>query len=95
MQELIPVNIVVGDRSYRIRIDPADEEKVRLITKKINDQIVDFKTRFAGKDMQDYIAMVLLWYVTEQQDGQFNPELVKITEQLKLIESLLEQGGAV
>jgi hypothetical protein len=45
--------------------------------------------------MQDYIAMVLLWYVTEQQDGQFNPELVKITEQLKLIESLLEQGGAV
>lgn len=95
MQELIPVNIVVGDRSYRIRIDPADEEKVRLITKKINDQIVDFKSRFAGKDMQDYIAMVLLWYVTEQQDGQFNPELVKITEQLKLIESLLEQGGAV
>ncbi|HVM87823.1 MAG TPA: cell division protein ZapA [Puia sp.] len=65
MQELIPVNIVLGDRTYRIKISPSDEEKVRKTLKAINDKIVEFKTQFSGKDMQDYVAMVLLWYTTQ------------------------------
>jgi Cell division protein ZapA len=69
MSELIPVNIVIGDRTYRIRIIPTDEEQVRKTLKIINDKIVEFKTQFAGKDMQDYVAMVLIWYAT-QTPGQ-------------------------
>ena len=65
MQELIPINVVIGDRSYRIRIAPGDEELVRKTLKSINDKILAFKTEFAGKDMQDYIAMVVLWYATQ------------------------------
>ncbi|MCU0380736.1 MAG: cell division protein ZapA [Chitinophagaceae bacterium] len=91
MQELIPINIVVGDRNYRVRIDARDEEKVRLLIRKINDQLLDFKTKFAGKDMQDYVAMVLLWFVTEQQDGQLNPDLAQVTERLDALEALLDQ----
>ena len=66
MDELIPVSIVIGDRSYRIRILPADEEVVRKTVKTINDKIIEFKTQFAGKDMQDYVSMVLVWFATEQ-----------------------------
>ena len=66
MQELIPVNIIIGDRSYRIRIDPSDEETVRRTVKLINEKLLEFNSNFAGKDMQDYVAMVLLWYATEQ-----------------------------
>ena len=91
MQELIPINVIVGDRSYRIKINATDEEKVRMVTKKINDQLLQFKTGFAGKDMQDYIAMVLLWFVTEQKDGNLNPELVKIADQLKGLETMVDQ----
>lgn len=91
MQELIPINIVVGDRNYRVRIDARDEEKVRLLIKKINDQLLDFKTRFAGKDMQDYIAMVLLWFVTEQQAGQMSPDLAQLDDRLAELEALLDQ----
>ena len=65
MQELIPINVVIGDRTYRVKIDPVDEEVVRKTLKTINDKIVEYKTHFAGKDMQDYIAMVLLWYATQ------------------------------
>ena len=65
MQDLIPINVVIGDRTYRIKIDPADEEIVRRTLKTINDKILEYKTQFAGKDMQDYIAMVLLWYATQ------------------------------
>jgi hypothetical protein len=65
MQELIAINVLIGDRTYRIKIREKDEESVRKTLKTINDKIIEFKTQFAGKDMQDYIAMVLLWYGTQ------------------------------
>jgi len=66
MEQLIAATVVVGDRSYRIKCAPGDEEVVRKTVKTINDKITEFKTHFAGKDMQDYIAMVLLWFATDQ-----------------------------
>ena len=65
MQELIPVNIVIGDRTYRVKIKPEDEGALRSTIKTINDKILEFKTNFAGKDMQDYVSMVLVWYATQ------------------------------
>jgi cell division protein ZapA len=67
MQELIPINVVIGDRTYRIKIEPRDEEVVRKTLKLINDKIIEYKTQFAGRDMQDYIAMVVLWYATQPE----------------------------
>ena len=90
MQELIPINIVIGDRTYRIKTNAEDEEAVRRTLKVINDKIIEFKTQFAGKDMQDYVAMVLIWYATELSTGGGNPGhekelaevLLKMEEQL-------------
>jgi len=69
MQELIPINVVIGDRTYRIKIEKGDEEVVRKVLKTMNDKIIEYKTQFAGKDMQDYIAMVMLWYATQATQG--------------------------
>lgn len=69
MDPLIPVNILIGDRSYRIKLAPQDEEHVRKTVKLINEKILEFKTGFAGKDMQDYVAMVLVWYATQATSG--------------------------
>ncbi len=89
MHELIPINIVIGDRTYRIKTEPAEEQAVRRNLKTINDKIIEFKTQFAGKDMQDYIAMVLIWYATEvsgsqnpAQENEFVKALIKIEEHL-------------
>ena len=30
---------------------------------------MEFRTQFAGKDMQDYISMVLIWFATQPQSG--------------------------
>jgi cell division protein ZapA (FtsZ GTPase activity inhibitor) len=76
MADLIPINIVIGDRSYRIKTSPSDEEAIRRTLKVINEKIVEFKTQFAGKDMQDYIAMVMIWYAT-QSGNEANPSLEK------------------
>ena len=84
MQELIAINIIIGDRSYRIRIKPEDEGAVRSTIKTINDKIIEFKTQFAGKDMQDYVAMVMIWYAT-QASSETNPALEK-----EMLEALLK-----
>jgi cell division protein ZapA (FtsZ GTPase activity inhibitor) len=76
MAELIPINIVIADRTYRIKTHPNDEEPIRRTLKTINDKIIEFKTQFAGKDMQDYIAMVMIWYAT-QAATEANPALDK------------------
>jgi cell division protein ZapA (FtsZ GTPase activity inhibitor) len=86
--ELIPINIVVADRSYRLKIEPGDEEMVRKTLKTINEKIIDYKTNFAGKDMQDYVSMVLLWYATEQQKP--TPELTSQSESLERLDKLEE-----
>ena len=74
-QSTIPLNIVIGDRNYRIKILPSDEETIRKTLKLINDKIVEFRTQFAGKDMQDYIAMVLIWFATQEQSGKPDEQL--------------------
>ncbi len=70
MEELIPVNIVIADRTYRLKIEVSDEEMVRKTAGLINDKITEFKTDFAGKDMQDYVSMALLWFATEQSQSE-------------------------
>lgn len=68
MDELIPINVVIADRTYRIRVEKNDEEKVRKTANLINQKIAEFKVQFAGKDMQDFVSMALLWFATEQGD---------------------------
>ena len=91
MAELIPINIVIGDRTYRIKTNPKDEEAIRRTLKTINDKIIEFKTQFAGKDMQDYVAMVMIWFAT-QSTSDNNPALEKeMTDVLNKIEQQLDK----
>src|SRR5688500_2270318 len=90
-EDLIPLNLVIGDRNYRVRIQPKDEEVVRKTMKTINDKIVEFKTAFAGKDMQDYIAMVLLWFATEQNTVASNQvNLDNVSSRLQTLEKMID-----
>jgi cell division protein ZapA len=91
MNELIPINVVIGDRSFRVKVEPKDEEVVRKTIKLINDKIIEFKTQFSGKDMQDYVSMVILWYATQQQEKGTNlPALNEVGQQLLKMEQLLD-----
>jgi cell division protein ZapA len=91
MDNLIPLNILIGDRSYRIKILPQDEEIVRGTLKIINAKILEFRSQFAGKDMQDYIAMVLIWYTTQPQTDAANDASIKaLTNTLEKIDKQLQ-----
>ena len=92
MAELIPINILIGDRTYRIKISPDDEGLIRKSLKTINDKIIEFKTQFAGKDMQDYVAMVMIWYATQLSSS--NNPLVE-DEVLQALSKMEEQLNKV
>lgn len=95
MEDMIAINIVIADRSYRLKAKPQDEEMIRKTAKLINEKITEFKTAFAGKDMQDYVSMVLLWYAVESADP--NNHLVTQNEagkEVAGIEALLDKALA-
>ena len=93
MEELIPIQIVIGDRSYRIKIEPNDEEAVRGTVKLINDKILEFKGQFAGKDMQDYIAMVLIWLATEtKEETELKRDVANVQARLRQISTALQDA---
>jgi len=68
-EALIPINVWLAGRSYRIRIAPADEGRVRKAVKKADEQIMDLRRHYAGRDDQDFVAMCLLMYATENNKG--------------------------
>jgi cell division protein ZapA (FtsZ GTPase activity inhibitor) len=93
MADLIPVNIVIADRTYRLKLASEDEEQVRKTTKIINNKIIEFKTNFAGKDMQDYVSMVLLWFATEQNKtgGALLVQQYQAEETIKAMEDQIDK----
>jgi cell division protein ZapA len=92
MEELIPLNILIADRNYRIKARPEDEEAIRKTLKVINDKIIEFKTQFAGKDMQDYISMVVIWYATQAGSHQAVDDQ-NLGDALNKLEAILNNGG--
>jgi cell division protein ZapA len=93
MQDLITINLPVGDRTYRLKIKAEDEQTVRTMAKKMNDQLNQFKSQYPGKDMQDYLAMSLLSFVTEEQPSNAQVAADHDTEAfLPRIEASIEKG---
>ena len=91
-ENMIPVNILIADRSYRVKISPKDEEAVRKTAALINQKMVEFKTMYAGSDTQDYISMVLLWFTTEQQqNGQKLYEMESIQAQIDSMSTAIDK----
>src|SRR6476620_2691790 len=89
--ELIPMNLLIVYRTYRVSVQPKDEEVVRKTVKTINDKMIEFKTHFAGKDMQDYIAMVLVWFATEQNASISNVvNMDNVSSRLQTLEKMID-----
>jgi cell division protein ZapA len=83
-QDLIPVNVWLAGRSYRIRINPKDEEAVRKAVKLAEEKIKELRNQYAGKDDQDFMAMCLLTYATDSAiyGNTHNPLLNKELDSL-------------
>jgi hypothetical protein len=95
MAELIPISAQIGDRTYRLKVEPKDEATVRKTLQQINDKIMELKSVYVGKDMQDYVAMTMIWFATQQTDATApatQQEDPTIRKGLEILEGLIESG---
>lgn len=91
---LIPINVIVAGRSYRLRIAPGDESFVRKAIKRANDQIAELRRVYAGKDDQDFVAMCLLMYATDKQTSTSDALLEEgIDSLINKIDQSLQDGS--
>ncbi len=91
-QELIPINVWLAGRSYRIRIRPEEEEAVRKAVKVADEKIMELRHSYAGKDDQDFVAMCLLMYAADSAIETFHSPVIQqeIQSMLGRIESVLD-----
>jgi len=57
MDEL-SIKLKIADREYPMKVKRADEERVRMASKLINEKLKSYKEQFGIDDKQDLLAMV-------------------------------------
>lgn len=71
-EELIPVNVWLAGRSYRIRVKADEEEAVRKAAKIADEKVIELRSHYAGKDDQDFLAMCLLMYASDSATNPYS-----------------------
>jgi cell division protein ZapA len=91
-EDLLSINVWLAGRSYRIRIKAEEEEAVRKAVKLADEKIRDMRTHYAGKDDQDFLAMVLLMYAADSAiDSSHNPIAQKeLGEMIKKLDEAIK-----
>ena len=60
----IKINVIIAERSYRLTINKADEEKVMKAVTMLNERVKSYKQAYDYKDYQDLLSMVCLQLAT-------------------------------
>ena len=68
MDDKLSIRVNIVDRFYPLKIDRNDEEKIRKAGKIINEKVLQYKQKYSDKDVQDFLAMAALQYVTRLID---------------------------
>ena len=79
MDDKLSIRVNIIDRYYPLKIDKGDEEKIRKAGKIINEKVLQYKQKYSDKDVQDFLAMAALQYVTklmEFEDKEESPALL-------------------
>lgn len=89
MEEKLSIRVNIADRYYPLKIEREDEEKIRKAAKLINDKVFQYKTKYADKDIQDFLAMAALQFVIrlieiedKQEDVSLISKLQKLNDEL-------------
>ena len=86
-ENLMPINVWLAGRSYRLRIKHEEESAIRKAVKIADEKISEMRNHYAGKDEQDFMAMCILSYAADTAiESLANPlvqsELLKMSEKI-------------
>ena len=90
MEDKLSIRVNIVDRYYPLKIDRKDEEKIRKAGKIISDKVLQYKQKYADKDVQDFFAMAALQYVTKLIELEEKEEGVPLVNSIKELNEELE-----
>lgn len=97
MEEKITITVWLAGRGYKLKIDPAKEQAIRQASKIAEQKMTEIKMHLQGKDEQDFLALCLLMYVTDQvaEDVTLNiTQQSTITEIINSIDEILPDASS-
>ena len=96
MEEKLSIRVNIADRYYPLKIEREDEEKIRKAAKLINDKVFQYKTKYADKDIQDFLAMAALQFVIrliEMEEKTDEPNLIERLQKLnETLDEIVNNG---
>ncbi len=89
--EKFSISVKIAERSYRMTIDPEEEEAVRKAAKLINEKIKQYAEKYAFNDMQDLLSMIAIQFATNsiKTEGSFDGLDNNLAAKLKEIDGIL------
>lgn len=84
------IRVNIADRYYPLKVEREDEEKIRDAAKQINEKIALYKSTYADKDMQDFLAMAALQFVTKMIEINARTNDLTLVEDIKMLTDELE-----
>jgi cell division protein ZapA (FtsZ GTPase activity inhibitor) len=90
MDDKLSIRVNIIDRYYPLKIDNKDEEKIRKAGKIINEKVLQYKQKYSDKDIQDFLAMASLQYVTRLIELEENADPASLVKGLNELNEELE-----
>ena len=90
MEDKLSIRVNIVDRYYPLKIERKDEEKIRKAGKIISDKVLQYKQKYADKDVQDFLAMAALQYVTKLIELEEKEEGTPLVSSIKELNEELE-----
>jgi len=93
MDEL-SIRIKIADREYPMKVKRADEERVRIAGKLINEKLKSYKEQFGIDDKQDLLAMVAFDCMCDKMTAEENHQVIDQTvfEKVNQLNQLVSQS---
>jgi cell division protein ZapA len=91
MDDKLSIKVNVADRYYPLKIERGDEEKIRKAARLINEKVLQYKQRYLDKDVQDFLAMAALQYVTRIIEMEDKTDISPLEQKLQDLNEELEE----
>ena len=91
MDEKLSIKVNIADRYYPLKIERKDEEKIRKAAKLINEKVTQYKQRYLDKDVQDFLAMAALQFVSKVLELEDRVDIGPLEQQVRELDQELEE----
>jgi cell division protein ZapA (FtsZ GTPase activity inhibitor) len=91
MDDKLSIRVNIADRYYPLKIKRDEEERIRKAARLINERVLQYKQRYADKDVLDFLAMTALQLVTRMVELEEKQDIVPLVESIRELNEELDE----